>query len=333
MIEVRKGSAPVRHAVCVLPVCYTLVMRLGIGTAPGKVILFGEHAVVYGRPALAAPVTQVCATAIVRPGQPGDGLVIQALDLGQRICLREAGQPLAVAAGLALEWLDMDEPDWVVEVSSTIPIASGLGSGAAVSVAILRAMFAAAERELPPEQASALAFQVEQLHHGTPSGVDNTVVAYGQPVYFVRGQRPEPFTIGRPFMLAIGDTGIASPTRVAVSDVRARAGAEPEHYKDLFDRVGGIVAEARWEIEHGKPDALGPLMDANHALLQEIGVSSAELDRLVAAARATGAGGAKLCGGGRGGNMIALVSPDTSEAVAEALHSAGAVRVIVTGIA
>ncbi len=298
-------------------------MEIGSGAAPGKVILFGEHAVVYGRPALAVPVTEVCATATVRMGLPGAGLIVEARDLGQQVRLDQAGNPLAEAAGLALRWLDLEEPDWRVEVRSTIPIASGLGSGAAVSVALMRALAAAAGRELPPGDASVLAFEVERLHHGTPSGVDNTVVAYGQPVYFVRGQPPEPFAIGHPFLLAIGDTGIASPTRVTVGDVRAAWQQEPERYEALFDRIGAIVDAAREAISAGTPEALGPLMDANHALLQEIGVSSPELDSLVAAARSAGAEGAKLCGGGRGGNMIALVTRETADAVADALRRGG----------
>jgi mevalonate kinase len=308
-------------------------MQLSTSNAPGKVILFGEHAVVYGRPALAAPVTQVRATAVVRSGETGAGLIIHALDLNRQVQLDEDGEPLAEIARLGLRWLNLAEPDWVVEISSTIPIASGLGSGAAVSVAILRALALAAGCKLPPSQASAIAFEVERMHHGTPSGVDNTVVAYEQPVYFVRGQSSEPFAIGRPFFLAIADTGIASPTRVAVSDVRARWDAEPGRYDRLFDRIGDIVVSAKEAIRDGEPDALGPLMDANHALLQEVGVSSPQLDALVAAARDAGAGGAKLCGGGRGGNMIALVTPASADAVADALRAAGAVRVIVTEIA
>jgi mevalonate kinase len=233
---------------------------------------------------------------------------------------------------LTFRWLDLPEPEWRIDVSSSIPIASGLGSGAAVSVAIVRALVAAAGRDVSAAVASEIAFEVEKLHHGTPSGVDNTVVAFGQPVYFVRGRPPLPFDLGQPFLLAIGDTGIASPTKVAVGDVRARWEAETERYGRLFDRVGRIVDEARDVIAAGEPEALGPLMDANHELLQEIGVSCPELDRLVLAARQAGAGGAKLCGGGRGGNMLALVTQDTAEAVAHALRAGGAVRVIVTEI-
>ncbi len=369
---------------------------LGIGRAAGKVILFGEHAVVYGRPALAVPVTQVWAEATVSPGLPGTGVTIYAADLDEEIALRAApaDHPLAAAVRLALtevrsqgsEARDQEagvrsqesekpEPDWRITIRSTIPVASGLGSGAAVSAAIIRAIVAANRRmggstnqrinesanqrigesanqrmgkspirnpqsairnpqsPIPPAVLSALVYEVERLHHGTPSGIDNTVIAYEQPVYFVRGRPPEPFAIGRPFTLVIADTGIRSPTRIAVGDVRASWQAEPARFEALFDRVAAIVEAARTAIAVGEPQELGPLMDQNHVLLQEMGVSCPELDTLVAAARSAGALGAKLSGAGRGGNMIALVTAETAETVADALRAAGATQVIVTEVA
>ncbi len=307
-------------------------MQLGIGTAPGKVILFGEHAVVYGRPALAAPVVQVYASAVVEPAEPGTGTVIDALDLHCRVELAEADHPLALVTRLTLDRLGLAEPDWRVSVRSTIPIASGLGSGAAVSAAVVRGLSQAAGVELGPAEISAIVYEVERLHHGTPSGVDNTVIAYRQPVCFVRGTPPQPFAIARPFTIAIGDTGRASPTKIAVGDVRAAWERDRARYEALFDRVACVVASARAAITEGRPEEIGPLMDENQALLREIGVSSPELETLIAAARVAGATGAKLSGGGRGGNMIALVTPESAAAVADALRAAGAARVIVTGI-
>ena len=318
-------------------------MILGSGRAPGKVILFGEHAVVYGRPALAVPVTQVQAEAVVEPGEPGAGLTIVAADLGETIVVRDASadHPLAAAARLTLVKFGLDNPDWRVTVRSTIPIASGMGSGAAVSAAIVRALRGkhgvAGSSPAPllpcsPADISALVYEVEHLHHGTPSGIDNTVVVYGQPVYFVRGQPPQTFQIGRPFMLAIADTGIRSPTKVAVGDVRRAWEGEPRRFESLFDRVAAVVEAARSAIAAGEPERLGPLMDENHALLQEIGVSCQELDALVAVARGAGALGAKLSGAGRGGNMIALVTEATAAPVADALRGAGAANVIVSTV-
>ena len=309
-------------------------MILGTGQAPGKVILFGEHAVVYGRPALAVPISQVAATAQVESGAPGSGLIIEATDLARRFTLVQAtdGDPLAAAVRLALDHLGLTAPDWRLTVHSTIPIASGMGSGAALSAAIMRALAHAAGEELAAETLSALVYEVEVLYHGTPSGVDNTVIAHGRPVYFVRGQAPQVFPIGRPFRLAIADSGISSPTKVTVGDVRLGWQRTPERFEKLFEDIGQIVEAARAAIASGDPDELGPLMDANHARLVELGVSCPPLDRLVTAARAAGAGGAKLSGGGRGGNMIALVSDETAAPVAAALREAGAVQVIVTPV-
>ena len=117
-----------------------------------------------------------------------------------------------------------------------------------------------------------------------------------------------------------------------MADVRQAWVQEPERFEALFDQVAVVVEAARAALAAGEPVKLGPLMDANHALLREIGVSCSELDALVAAARSAGALGAKLSGAGRGGNMIALVTAESASRVAEALVAAGAVRVIVTEV-
>ncbi len=306
-------------------------------SAPGKIILFGEHAVVYGKPAIAVPVTQVSARAIVRPdprGIPGN-MHIQAPAIGLDAYLADlpGEHPLAAAVKGVLSTLGVSRPlACSLRITSTIPVASGLGSGAAVSVALIRALSAFLGRPLSDEQVSALAFDVEKLHHGTPSGIDNTVITYARPVYFVRGQPIQTLRVTQPFTIVIGDTGISSSTAVAVGDVRHAWQQSPTSYEALFDAAGLIAQQARQVIENGHPEALGALMDSNHTLLQQMGVSSPELDRLIAAARLTGALGAKLSGGGRGGNMIALVQPADATLVAEALSKAGAVRTITTQI-
>jgi len=305
-----------------------------VASAPGKVILFGEHAVVYGQPAIAVPVTQVQATATVEPAPPGSGLMLVASDLETNALLVTAppDEPLAAAARLTLAHLSAPEPDATLTVSSTIPIARGLGSGTAVSTALARALASFLGHPLEPAEVSALVFEVEKIHHGTPSGIDNTVVAYAQPVYFVRGHPVERLTVRTSFTLLIGDTGTRGPTRQVVERVRQGWKRSPAHYDALFDQIGDIVTEARRAIKAGDVDALGPLMDDNHALLIELKVSSAKLNRLVEAARFAGALGAKLSGAGRGGNMVALVEEPCIEEVAEALREAGAVRVIRTTI-
>lgn len=302
-------------------------------TAPGKVILVGEHAVVYGRPAIAAPVWQVVATATIAAAAPGAGCTIVASDLGQALQLAETGEdePLAVVARLTLARLGVNSiPDWRIELHSDIPIASGLGSGAALSTALVRAIFAQLGQPAPPAVVSELVYESERFYHGTPSGIDNTVVAYGQPIWFVKGQPPQPFALAAPMLLAIADTGIRSPTVLTVSKVREAWQQDRARYEAIFDAIGDLVHAVRSALERGDASAVGSLFNENQALLKSIGVSCDAIDVLVDAARMAGASGAKLSGAGGGGNIIALVEPAAAPAVHAALLAAGARRVIVT---
>jgi mevalonate kinase len=133
-------------------------------------------------------------------------------------------------------------------------------------------------------------------------------------------------------MLVIGDTGHSALTKIAVKAVGDLVAGQPERYVPVIERIGEIVHSARTAIETGELASLGPLMDENHALLRDLTVSSPELETLVTAARDAGALGAKLSGGGRGGNMIALVDEDRVDPVTNALHDAGAARVFVTRV-
>ncbi len=301
--------------------------------APAKAILFGEHAVVYGRPAIAVPVTQVQARASVtaEPLAPTGRVWLEAPDINLNCDLATlpADHPAQLLVhelmkSMAIETL----PALRLRISSTIPIAAGLGSGAAVSVAALRAISAFLGHPLDDEQVNALAFEVEKAYHGTPSGIDNSVVTYARPLYFMKGQPFGLLKVGEPFTLVIADSGVPSPTAAAVAGVRERWQSAPARYNELFDQIAAIVMAARRVIESGEVEKMGPLMGQNQLLLHEMGVSGPELDRLVEAARSAGAWGAKLSGGGQGGNMLALVPPEKAEAVAEALTQAGAVRTI-----
>lgn len=305
-------------------------------SAPAKVILFGEHAVVYGKPAIAVPVSSLRVTASIEERSSG-GLEVFAPDLKQRFYFPRQDNnaeenAIEVAVRLTLERLQAKLPQAVIRLDSSIPIASGLGSGAAISTALVRALGSAAGRVLDPQTTNEIVYEVEKMHHGTPSGIDNTVIVYEQAVFFVRSQPIEPIKIGLPFSVLIADTGQGALTKVAVGDVRRLYEAEPERIQPVLERIGALVLEARKMIERGAIHALGQLMNENHLLLQQLTVSSPELDRLVKAALDGGAAGAKLSGGGRGGNMIALVTPDSAAQVRASLLKAGAVRVFETQV-
>jgi mevalonate kinase len=303
-------------------------------SAPGKIILFGEHSVVYGRPALAVPVTQVQAKVIII-ANPGKASWIEAPGIGLESKLDDlpADHPLAAAIHCVQEKLGLDAlPSFRLKISSTIPIAAGLGSGAAVSVAIARAVSAFLGHPLPDDQISAVAFHVDQTYHGTPSGIDNTVITYAQPVMYTRGLPFERLKVAEPFTVVIANTGIASSTAAVVGDLRRRWVESPTAYEQRFNRIGVITREARRLIEIGRPEEMGPLMTSNHDLLRDLDVSCPELDRLVDASLKAGALGAKMSGGGRGGNMIALVRAEQAETIRLALSAAGATNTILTAI-
>jgi mevalonate kinase len=303
-------------------------------SAPGKIILFGEHAVVYNRPALAVPVTQVCVDVEVSDSSR-EGIWIDApgIDLHAELNALPSGHPIGSVILKLFQFFGISQfPALEISITSTIPVASGLGSGAAVSVALIRALALHVAYPLTNDQVNTIVYEIEKLHHGTPSGIDNTVITYNKPVYFIKGQPIETFKVGKPFTIVIGDTGISALTKESVGDVRGLWLRDTVNFENFFNEIAQISLIARRSIESGKPEQLGELMDQNHALLQNLTVSSPELDKLVEAARATGALGAKLSGGGRGGNMIAMVEQARAEVVAKALMSAGAKRTIITEV-
>lgn len=311
-------------------------------TAPGKIILFGEHAVVYNRPALAAPVNQVqVEVEVSESNQPGIWIHAPIIGLTSDLASLPPDHPIASVILKTFSTLGLPSPTGrgaggegglSLTIESTIPVAAGLGSGAAVSVAVIRALCAHLSRPLANEQINNFAFETEKLYHGTPSGIDNTVVTYNMPVYYMKGKPIETFKPGKSFTIVIADTGIPAPTKESVGDVRRLWLREATRFEAIFNEIAQISTMARHFIESGRPELLGELMDHNHEFLQQLTVSSPELDRLVEAARKAGALGAKLSGGGRGGNMIALVNGKSAESVAEALKSAGAKRTIITEI-
>jgi len=308
-------------------------------SAAGKVILLGEHAVVYGRPAIAVPVSDVRATAEVTRLAGDVGVLIVAEDLGQSYrldepCETDAARALGATVRNTLQHLGVQAETQALRivVHSQVPIARGMGSGTAVATALVRALAKHYGHQLTSGNVSDLVFRTEVILHGTPSGIDNTVVAFEKPVHFTKDQRAHILEVGGEFILLIADTGIRSKTRDAVEQVRRAWRADPGRYERLFDRIGAIVEEGRRAIIAGQGGDLGHLMHRNQLLLRDLGVSSPELDRLARAAESAGAKGAKLSGGGKGGCMIALVDDGTRAGVLSSLLSAGASRVITTTV-
>ena len=301
--------------------------------APGKVILFGEHAVVYGRPALAAAL-ELLAEAHAEEAPEGvvevscPDLCVSGVYVGDDYRPVEGGlegrrvvEPIAASVRHALGLRDL-RSGVRVEVKSSIPPSSGLGSSAAVSVAAVAAASEALGLGLDEEEVCECAYAGERVVHGSPSGIDNTVSTYGGILLFRAGsfRRVE---AGAGLNIVLGDTGVRRGTGEMVAGVRELRSRMPRVVESLMDSISAVVSRAVEALERGDLREVGELMTMNHSLLKALGVSSPELDRLVEASVKAGALGAKLTGAGGGGCMVALVEEDGVEEVYEAIRRAG----------
>ncbi len=300
------------------------------GSAPAKAILFGEHAVVYGYPAIALPLPDLRAYAEYQSSDQPLSITSDHKpppSISSSPAVADLSDPLGAMARHTLRYFGICQARGRIHIRSHIPVASGLGSGAAVSAALGRAIAAMLGRELAKADLNALVYEVEKLHHGSPSGIDNSVVVYEKPVYFQKECRLDFLAIPTPLHLVVADTGLAALTRETVAHVRQLRANQPETANAILRQIGSIAERARSHLESGEARRLGDLMARNHRLLQALELSSPVLDRLFGAALSAGALGAKLSGGGRGGNIIALVDESTSANVERALWLAGAQQV------
>ena len=302
-------------------------------SAPGKMILCGEHAVVYGQPAIAIPVTSLGTTTKIfaRPTAPKGELFIRAEAIHKSNKFHElpATDPIRQIIELVMKYFSLQSlPACEILITSTLPVASGMGSSASLSVSIIRALSEFIGHPLAIDQVNQLAFEAEKIHHINPSGVDNTVITYQQPLYFIRGRSPEFLRIKEPCRFIMANSGISASTSQAVAGVRERWQRNTDAYERWFVEIGKITDKVRSSLANGDLLLMGKLLTQNHEYLQKIEVSCRELDELVAAALSAGALGAKLSGGGLGGNMLALCCPDTASSVKQALIQAGAVSTV-----
>jgi hydroxymethylglutaryl-CoA reductase len=294
------------------------------GVAHGKLILLGEHSVVYGRHALAAPVG-FAIRAAVEEGRDGIQLFIPQWNVSETM---EIGAPprnsLEKSLLLIFEELGIGGRPLSVRVHSGLPRAMGMGGSAALAVAIIRAGNERFGCRLTDEEVNALAYRAEQIAHGKASGIDNTVATYGRPIVYRRSDPPlvRPVTLGAPVPLVLGLSRREGLTAAMVSRVAHGWEKAPATYERLFDEMDALALNALEAVEMGDLETLGHAMNLCHGLLNALGVSTHQLEELVEIARNHGAIGAKLTGAGGGGAMIAL-APENREAIAQAMRSAG----------
>ncbi len=313
-------------------------MPATIATAPGKTILFGEHAVVYDQPAIAVPVNEIQAKVKIFPiigSQTGEiQFIAPQIQLDQNYNELDKHHPFRIAMEQVKNFLDISHyPACKIHLSSTIPISSGLGSSAAISVALIKGLCEFVGYQSPESILSELAYKVEIEFHGNPSGIDNTVIAYRKPVYFQKDKETEFISPGVNFTIIIADSGIKGNTKIAVTGVKERWLNNTHQFDEYFKKIGEIVSLAKIALENGEPEILGNLMNDNQELLRKIGVSHPSLENLIDIALNHGGFGAKLCGGGLGGNIIILTDVDNADTISELLLGNGASQTIIMTLA
>jgi mevalonate kinase len=306
-------------------------------SAPGKLILCGEHAVVYGQPAIALPINDVKTRCVIlaKPSADPSEVLIKdhAFGLDTRLSSLNADHPIRRTVELVLAELKINHlPACEIQIHSTIPHSGGLGSSASMAVALTRALANFLGHPFDDAQVNEIAFEIEKLHHRTPSGIDNTVITYGKPVFYIKDTPIELLEITHPMVLLIADSGIKGSTAKAVDHVRKLWKASPIEFEGYFTEVGGITLNIKRLLTSGEFEKIGALLTRNHQLLKEIGVSLPALDHLVDVANRSGAFGAKLSGGGLGGNVLALVPPDLVDQARNNLLRSGAAHVLVARI-
>ncbi|MGT2925714.1 mevalonate kinase [Streptococcus cuniculipharyngis] len=279
---------------------------LGVGQAHSKIILMGEHAVVYGYPALALPLADIRVTCQVKAGQPKT---------------HQTDDTLAHAINLAKNHLGQAAYPLSYTIESQVPRQRGMGSSAAVSLAAIRAVFDYFDADLADDLLRDLANQAERVAHSNPSGLDVRTCMSNQAIKYIRNKGFEPLHLNLGAYLVIADTGIHGQTKEAVQKI-ADLGQQAEQ---LLADLGQLTLAAEEAIAQKDLSSLGQGMTQAHYKLAELGVSCLEADTLVATALEAGALGAKMSGGGLGGCIIALVAnPQQVADISQLLKEKGA---------
>ncbi|MDD5337015.1 MAG: mevalonate kinase [Candidatus ainarchaeum sp.] len=291
---------------------------MGKGYGCAKSILFGEHFVVYGLPAIGVGLSKKIEVEISK---------------APHTLLESSHVDANLLAGLdAIKNAMGIKDNFVIRIKSEIPVASGLGSSAAVSVAFVRALSEEYKLNLSDEKVNAYAFEAEKVYHGNPSGMDNNLAMCGGAIIFQKkpeGASITPLRIGKPMNLVIGVTGKKKKsTAQLIAEVKLKKEKYPELFHYLFEAEKNLIDLAIKAIEHGKLEEVGELMNLNQGFLSAMGVSSRENKDIIYAAREMGALGAKITGAGYGGSCVILAKNEkNAEEIAEEIRRLGYVAI------
>ncbi|MFO7872283.1 MAG: mevalonate kinase [Candidatus Undinarchaeales archaeon] len=305
----------------------------------GKTILFNEHFVVYGIPAIASAINdqttaEVELTDDLTPSgnegsMAGEGWVLEDNREANPGYKEKKLEQQKDSIKRVLKAVDFDTTDKNIKitVNGNLKAVGGVGASAAICVAVARALNRKFDLDFDDEKINEIAYEGEKAYAGTPSGIDNTASTFGGLIWFEKtdeGSKIDRLSLENPVEIVLGNTGLTTDTAKAVAGVKERKEKNPEKYNKLFEQARNLVGKAKEELLNSNFKEVGKLMNKNHTLLKAIEVSHPKLDELVDIARENGAYGAKMTGGGLGGYMLALTpGKELQDKVAEAMEEAG----------
>lgn len=305
--------------------------KIGNGHATGKIILIGEHSVVYGKKAIAFPFAGVGIHTLV---QSNPTVHIQSKYFNGTLDeMKQVTSMHNLVSLIEVLKKDLELPNFCLNIKSTIPAERGMGSSAAVAVSIIRAIFD--WQALPLDEKKLLKYvdYSEQIAHDNPSGIDAVATSGTQPILFEKSQPFETFQLNVDAYLLVADTGIKGQTRQAVKDVANLVQQKGASIRHIIDQLGDLTLEAKTAIVENQAEKLGQIMTASHRLLQKLTVSNHTLDQAVELVLNHHALGAKLTGGGRGGCLIVLAKDlQNARFIQEKLISYGMKRTWLQGL-
>ncbi|WP_295728144.1 mevalonate kinase [uncultured Limosilactobacillus sp.] len=282
------------------------MQKKGIGNSHAKIILMGEHSVVYGQPAIALPLANITTKVMITANDNHQQLVKSRYFNGLLTNLPEKMNGISELINKLMNHFDGHQDGWTMEIVSDIPAERGMGSSAACAVAIIRAMFDYYDEPIDRKALLKWADVEEKITHRSPSGLDAATVSSNKPVWFKKGAKGTPIKLDLDATMVIADTGIKGATREAINTVKEKLLRQPEMTNTLLNQLGRLTEESRIAVSNNQAVVLGKKLTAAHHALDQLGVSDLKLNQLVKVAIAHHALGAKLTGGGRGGCMFAI---------------------------